>query len=138
MQYKIPVQIENEDTIFLGLSIRQIGIIMGFGAIAYSVFKNLEPSVGGTVALIFAGIPLIIGLFIALFKTAEMTALTFVMNLLRMQLNSPERVWSMGIDSASPMDIGYVPVSISVQQHIIGKGSADEKINSAEQQLSKL
>jgi hypothetical protein len=33
MQYKIPVQIENEDTIFLGLSLRQLGIIMGFGGV---------------------------------------------------------------------------------------------------------
>ena len=28
MQYKIPVQIENEDPIFLGLSLRQLTIIM--------------------------------------------------------------------------------------------------------------
>ena len=28
MQYKIPVQVENEDPIFLNLSVRQLGIIM--------------------------------------------------------------------------------------------------------------
>jgi len=28
MQYKIPVQIENEDPIFLGLSLRQLAIMM--------------------------------------------------------------------------------------------------------------
>lgn len=28
MQYKIPVQVENEDPIFLGLSLRQLMIIM--------------------------------------------------------------------------------------------------------------
>lgn len=30
MQYKIPIQIENEDTIVLNLSLRQLGIMMGF------------------------------------------------------------------------------------------------------------
>ena len=55
MQYKIPVQIENEDPIFLGLSLRQLMIIMiGFG-IAYLLFQNLAPQTGGEVALIPSG-----------------------------------------------------------------------------------
>jgi hypothetical protein len=46
MQYKIPVQIENEDPIFLGLSLRQLTIIMiGFSG-AYGIFQSLAPSVG--------------------------------------------------------------------------------------------
>jgi hypothetical protein len=43
MQYKIPVQIENEDPIFMGLSLRQLTILMiGFG-IAYLLFQNISP-----------------------------------------------------------------------------------------------
>ncbi len=41
MQYKIPVQIENEDPILLGLSLRQLTIIMISWAIAYQTFKSL-------------------------------------------------------------------------------------------------
>jgi len=52
MQYKIPVQIENEDPIVLGLSIRQLAICIIFFMIAYSLFTSLEQSVGTEVALI--------------------------------------------------------------------------------------
>lgn len=52
MQYKIPVQIENEDTIFLGLSLRQIIIFMIGGGFAYMVFKSLEAGVGPEIASI--------------------------------------------------------------------------------------
>jgi hypothetical protein len=41
MQYKIPVQIENEDPILLGLSLRQLAIIMVFFGIAYSIYTSL-------------------------------------------------------------------------------------------------
>lgn len=55
MQYKIPLQIENEDTIVLGLSLRQLGIMMAFGGVAYSLFKFLEPQIGN-IALVPSGI----------------------------------------------------------------------------------
>jgi len=43
MQYKIPVQIENEDPILLWLSLRQLTIVMIWFWIWYSVFKSLLP-----------------------------------------------------------------------------------------------
>ena len=52
MQYKIPVQIENEDPIVLGLSMRQLAICIVFLGIAYSLFTSLERSVGAEVAMI--------------------------------------------------------------------------------------
>ncbi len=58
MQYKIPIQIENEDTIVLGLSLRQLGIMMAFGGIAYALFQFLESRIGGIAlvpAIIVAG-----------------------------------------------------------------------------------
>ena len=44
MQYKIPVQIENEDPIFLGLSLRQLMILMVGFSFAYLIFTSLEPN----------------------------------------------------------------------------------------------
>ena len=41
MQYKIPLQIENEDIIVAGLSLRQLIIMMVWGGLAYTVFKNM-------------------------------------------------------------------------------------------------
>ena len=78
MQYKIPIQIENEDTIVLGLSLRQLGIMMAFGGIAYALFQFLESRIGG----------------IALVRIAEMTFLPLTLNFLRMSLNGKARPWS--------------------------------------------
>lgn len=89
MQYKIPVQIENEDTIFLGLSLRQLGIIVGGGGgIGYALFKSLEPVLGPQMAIIPGGFVFAIAVFVAVFKNAEMTFLPFMLNLIRLNLNS--------------------------------------------------
>lgn len=108
MQYKIPVQVENEDKIFLNLSIRQIVIIMLGWAIAYSIFNWLEKDYGWAVALFPAWIVVFITLVIALFKTSEMTFFPFMLNLLRLNLNSSIRVWSKWVDSFDKITIWYV------------------------------
>lgn len=108
MQYKIPLQIENEDTIVAGLSIRQLAIMGMWGGIGFTIFKTLETSLGPKGALVFAIPPIIIGIIIALIRIAEMTFLPAILNYLRLQLNSKERIWSMGTDSFSDMEIGYV------------------------------
>jgi ABC-type dipeptide/oligopeptide/nickel transport system permease subunit len=50
----------------------------------------------------------VIGVIIALVKVAEMTFLPATLNFLRLGLNSKERQWSIGTDSYSDMEIGYV------------------------------
>jgi hypothetical protein len=108
MQYKIPVQIENEDTIFLGLSLRQIIIIMIGSGFGYMIFKSLEGSVGPEIAAIPLVIIVIISLFVALFKNSEMTFLPFILNVLRLSLNENVRVWNKGVASFSNLEIGWV------------------------------
>lgn len=93
MQYKIPIQIENEDTIVLGLSLRQLGIMMVFGGIAYALFQFLESRIGG-IALVPAIIVAGMGIGIALVRIAEMTFLPLTLNFLRMSLNGKARPWS--------------------------------------------
>lgn len=93
MQYKIPIQIENEDTIVLGLSLRQLGIMMVFGGIAYALFQFLESIIGG-IALVPAIIVAGMGIGIALVRIAEMTFLPLTLNFLRMSLNGKARPWS--------------------------------------------
>lgn len=108
MQYKIPLQIENEDPIVLGLSLRQLTIMMIWAGLAYVVFKTLDPQIGSQAALIFAVPFALIGVVIALIRIAEMTFLPFVLNFFRLRLNSRERQWSMGCDSYPEIEIGYV------------------------------
>lgn len=42
MQYKIPIQIENEDVIVANLSLRQLMILMAWGGLGYVIFKKAE------------------------------------------------------------------------------------------------
>jgi hypothetical protein len=139
MQYKIPVQIENEDTIFLGLSIRQLGIIMIGTGIGYSIYKKLEPAVGTQIAIVplilFAGIAIIV----ALFKNSEMTFLPFMLNLIRLNLNVGTRVWHKGSDGFSSFaDIGYVASYSMAKKKATAKGGTSEVLETVQDQLSKL
>jgi hypothetical protein len=111
MQYKIPIQIENEDPIVLGLSMRQLTVMMMWGGLAYTIFKSLETQIGPQGALIVAAPFAIIGIIIALVKIAEMTFLPVVLNFFRLRLNSRERKWSMGCDGYSDMEVGYVSMT---------------------------
>ncbi len=94
MQYKIPVQIENEDKIFLNLSLRQLTIIMVGGGFGYTIFKSLEPNIGADIALFPAILVAGIGVVVALFRHTEMTFVPFFLNLIRLNLNVPNRSWS--------------------------------------------
>lgn len=115
MQYKIPVQIENEDRIILGLSLRQLMIILAFGAVAYGVFQKIAANAGVAadnstkmVGAIIAFLILGVGIVIAKFNNHEMTFLPYILNWLRLRVNGAQRVWGQGIDSTPTLQIGYV------------------------------
>lgn len=88
MQYKIPIQIENEDNIIFGLSLRQLGIIIVGVIIAYGVFTKFENS-GLPLTVLFVACVCIAGVFvfIAKFKSHEMGFLSFLLNLTRWKVN---------------------------------------------------
>ena len=138
MQYKIPVHIENEDKIFLNLSIRQMVIIMVFWGIGYAIFKSLEPQLGGGIALIPSGAVALVGVIIALFKHSEMTFLPFVFNLIRMNINSGSRTWWKGTDSYGNLEIWFVrPIDAISEKKVLSKTS-HEAFNSVEDKLKHL
>ncbi len=121
MQYKIPIQIENEDVIVAGLSLRQLTIIMVWSWLAYTIFKSMETSAWPEVALIVALPFVVIGLVIALLKIAEMTFLPWLLNLIRLSLNARTRLWSQGTDGYSDIDIGHVSSTDNRQNHEANK-----------------
>lgn len=137
MQYKIPVQIENEDKIFLNLSLRQLAIIMVGGGFGYTVFKSLEPNVGADIALFPAVIIIGLALVIALFRHTEMTFVPFILNLIRLNLNVGNRVWSKGVDSASSLEVGYIRALEEVKNNGENKNS-HQTFESVEERLGKL
>ncbi|EKE29788.1 MAG: hypothetical protein ACD_2C00097G0011 [uncultured bacterium (gcode 4)] len=121
MQYKIPVQIENEDKIFLNLSLRQIMILMIGFSVAYTLFKSLEKSVWWAIALFPTVIIGLITFIIAVFKHTEMTFVPFLLNLIRLQLNAWLRVWSKWVESYWRVEVWYVPPEDSIQEKMHSK-----------------
>ncbi len=138
MQYKIPVQIENEDPIVLGLSIRQLAICIFFFMIAYSLFTSLESSVGTEVALIPAGFIAILWIVIAIFKQSEMTFIPFVLAMLRNAINPKERMWQGKIDSFQPIDIWYLSKIEEAKQENVDFTSKMDKIQELHEKLKNI
>ncbi len=108
MQYKIPVQIENEDPIVFWLSLKQLIILVIWWWIAWSIYKSLAKIVWFEVAVLPAWIIAIITLLIVFLKVSEMTFLPYVLNLIRQSVNWWEKKWVKMVDSFEPIDIWYV------------------------------
>lgn len=137
MQYKIPVQIENDDPILLWLSLKQLMLIMGWWSVAYGVFVSLEKYSSWEIAAIPSIIIFWITLFIALFKQWEMTFLPFMLALLRFNINFKERSWRAGTDSFSPLDI-WIIIQDTKKEENIDLKLKQEKIKSLEDNLNKI
>lgn len=134
MQYKIPVQIENEDPILLGLSLRQLAIIMVFFGIAYSIYSSLI-SVWPEIAIIVAAIPVILWITIATLKVSEMTFMQLVLAFIRYKVNLEERKWIKWVDSFWPLDVGYIVTEDKKQEN---KVDFDDKLNKMKELDEKL
>ncbi len=135
MQYKIPVQIENEDPIFLGLSLRQLMILMVGFWFAYLIFTSLEPNTWPEVALIPSGFVALLALLIAIFKQYEMTFVPFVLAFILLKSFPKERKWEQSIDSFQPLDIGWIVASESKKKDSI---DLQEKMNTIQEMQEKL
>ncbi len=138
MQYKIPVQIENQDPIIFWLSGKQLAIIMVGGWISYSVFQSLAPAVWNTVALFPAWIILWIAILIAVIKVYEMTFTQLVLSFIRYKVNLSTRKWVKWVDSYSAMDIWYITYSESKSEQKIDTKSKFDKIKDLDENLEKI
>lgn len=137
MQYKIPVQIENEDPILLWLSLRQLTIVMIWFWIWYSTFKSLL-TLGTEVAAIPAIVIATTWVIIAIFKYSEMTFTNFVLSFIRYKVNLDTRKWVKSVDSYSLMDIWFVTnIEDKVDNKVDFKDKMD-KIKDIEDKLNKI
>ena len=134
MQYKIPVQIENEDPILLWLSLRQLSIVMIWFWIWYSIFKSLAP-IWVEIAAIPAITIAIIWVVIAIFKYSEMTFIEFLLSFIRYKVNIDNRKWVKWVDSYSLMDIWFIS---NIENKIDNKIDFQDKINKMKEMEDKL
>lgn len=138
MQYKIPVQIENEDPIVFWLSLRQLIIIMAGGWIWYSLFTSLEPNVWVEMAAVPGITIFLISVTIAIFKYAEMTFVPFVLAFIRFKINISERKWIKTIDSFQPIDIWLLISNDAKKEETIDFSNKIDKIKELDEKLNKI
>ena len=139
MQYKIPIQIENEDTIIFDLSLRQMGIIIVWVILAFGLFNKFEGRIPTTPLFIICIVIIAIFFVVAKFRTHEMTFLPFILNLARFRINgnggnNQGRIWTRGVDSYSPLEIGYVQSDSYVEKNI----KHDKDISQLAEKLKKI
>ena len=138
MQYKIPIQIENEDVIVAWLSLRQLMIMMLWGGIGYGIFKYAEPRIGVTIGLWLGGPFVLIWVIVALVRISEMTFLPATLNFFRLSLNAKSRMWSQWADSYSEMDIGYITPTIAVKEAKANKSYEQVTTDELDDNIGKL
>ena len=138
MQYKIPVQIENEDPIFLGLSLRQLMILMIWFSFAYLIFTSLEPSTWAEIALIPSGLVGILTTMIAIFKQYEMTFIPFVLALILLNSFDKERKWEQGVDNFQPLDVWFLVATETKKKDSIDLSKKIDTMQDIQEKLKKI
>ncbi len=138
MQYKIPVQIENEDKIIGPFSIRQLIILLFGGAIWYMIFKWLAPSLWAEIAAIPWIIIVVFTLVIVLFKHSWMTFVPFILNLIRLNVIWWNKLWQKWVDSFTALDIWYVVLNNKQENKKVDLENKKQKLNELKDKLNKL
>lgn len=138
MQYKIPVQIENEDPIVLWLSLRQLAIIIVGWWLWYSLFTSMAPNTWAEIAAIPSVLIVLIFLTVAIFKYSEMTFIPFILAFIRFKTNLEERKWMKWVDSFQPLDIWFLTnIENKVEKEIDFTDKID-KIKELEDKINKI
>jgi len=138
MQYKIPVQIENEDPIVLWLSLKQLIILLIWGWIWYSIFKWLVTVTWPEVAALPALLVIWVFAFIALFKISEMTFFPFLFNFIRQIINTEPKRWVKWVDSFQPIDIWYITKTTLKQNKSFDTDEKQEKIKDLNDKIKNI
>ena len=138
MQYKIPVQIENEDPIILWLSLRQLSILMGFWSVGYMIFNSLSTVIPTEIAAAPWVVLLLIGFLIAKFKHSGMTFVQFILAFMRLKANIQQRHWIWSVDSFHPFDIWYVQNTDNKKDETIDFSSKLDKIHELEKKIDHI
>jgi len=138
MQYKIPVQIENEDPIFLGLSLRQLAIIMAGFSMAYGIFVSLAPSTWAEIAFIPSGFIAAITVAVAIFKIHEMTFIPFVLAFIRLNIFPGLRVWDNWVDSYQAIDVWFLTGEQETKNESVDMSNKTQTLQELQEKLKKI
>jgi hypothetical protein len=122
----------------LGMSLKQLIILMIGWAIAYMIFKGLAPIVEWKIAAIPSIFVFLITLMVVLFKHSEMTFIPFMLNLIRTNLNNDPKIWVKWVDSFEPIEIWYVTQIVEKKKANVDTSEKIEQIEALKDKLNKI
>jgi PrgI family protein len=96
MQYKVPQDVQREDTIIGPITLKQLGILGGGGAVAYVIYVSLVKVYFWQVWLPPVIIVMGITLAFAFLKIHNLPFHKFLMNFIEYQILPRQRIWIQG------------------------------------------
>ena len=105
MKYKVPQDVQREDTIIGPLTLKQMGILGAGGGVAYAIYISLATDYFIEIWLPPVAIVVVITLAFAFLKIHSMPFYLFLMNFLEYKILPNKRTWVQGSDSYYPSKI---------------------------------
>ena len=96
MQYKVPQDVQREDTIIGPLTLKQLGILGVGGGIAYAIYMLLAKSYAMVIWLPPVAIVTLITLAVAFLKIHSLDFITFLMAYIEFNFLPKKRIWIQG------------------------------------------
>ncbi len=96
MQYKVPQDVQREDTIIGPITLRQMGILLAGGGIAYTIYISLAKAYFIEIWLPPVAIISALTLAFAFLKIHSLPFHTFLMNWIEYKLLPHKRFWIQG------------------------------------------
>jgi len=138
VQYKIPVQIENEDKIVLNISFKQLIILVIWWTISFSLFKGLSQNLWVEVALVPSIFIFLFTALIAFLNVSEMTFVPYILNLIRQSINSWDKIWAKWVDSFQAIDIWYIVRESEKQDEKVSITKKIDNLNNLQDKLKDI
>lgn len=96
MQYKVPQDVQREDTIIGPLTLKQMGILGAGGGAAYAIYISLAKSYFIEIWLPPVAVISLLTLAFAFIKIHNMPFSQFIMNLIEYNVLAKKRIWIQG------------------------------------------
>lgn len=104
MQFKIPQNIDIEEKILPFLTLKQLFILLGGGAVAYLIYIASVGRYDPSIYLIPVILIVVVTVLIAFFKMENITFIKLVLLMLESLINPRTRVWFHYAEPLSPLD----------------------------------
>lgn len=117
MQFKIPQNIDIEEKIMPFLSLKQLFILLGGGAIDYFIYIVSVSRYDPSIYMIPVVLVLVLTLLIAFFKIENITFIKLVLLTLESIINPRTRFWLHYPEVITPLDTLEIQMQIRNEEH---------------------